>query len=123
MIAFASRTGNVSYIVQRLALPAMQIEETSVLSEPFLLITYTDGLGEVPSIVEQFMEKNGQNCQGVVASGNRNFGHTNFGGAGDKLARQWQVPLIRKLELRGFPDDYDAIRQYYEQCIGREHAR
>ena len=123
MIAFASRTGNVRYIVQRLELPSVQIEETSVLCEPFLLITYTDGLGAIPPIVEQFMEENGQHCQGVVVSGNRNFGHVNFGGAGDKLARQWRVPLVRKLELRGFPDDYAAIRHYYEQCFGREHAR
>lgn len=120
MIAFASRTGNVRYIISRLELPAIEIDETCVLSEPFLLLTYTDGLGEVPLKVKLFMEKNGTYCQGVIVSGNSNFGHHNFGRAGEVIARQWQIPLVRKLELRGFPEDYEAINRYYVQCFRKE---
>ena len=117
MIAYASRTGNVRYVVNKLELPAVEIDGEKELAEPFLLFTYTDGLGGVPVPVLRFMEKNGAYCRGVVASGNSNFGRRNFGAAGDAIAGQWGVPLVRKLELRGYPDDYEAIRRYYEQCF------
>lgn len=119
MIAYASRTGNVRYIVTRLGLPAVEVKDHLTLSEPFLLMTYTDGLGDVPEVVQRFMERNGAYCKGVIASGNRNFGHLLFGRAGDILAEQWQIPLVCKLDLRGFPQDYETIRQFYEDQIGR----
>lgn len=120
MIAYASRTGNVRYIVSRLQLPAIEIDHGVKLTQPFLLFTYTDGLGEVPRVVKEFMELNGAHCRGVVVSGNSNFGHHVFGGAGEAIARQWQVPLVRKLDLRGFAEDYEAIRHYYEQRFREE---
>lgn len=48
MIIYASRTGNVRYIVQKLGLPAMDLAEVVKIDEPYLLLTYTDGLGSVP---------------------------------------------------------------------------
>lgn len=122
MIAFASRTGNVRYIISRLQLPAMEIGEASTLKVPFLLMTYTDGFGEVPEPVRSFMERSGSYCQGVIVSGNSNFGHHQFGRAGDEIARQWQIPLVRKIELRGFKEDYEAIRLYYAQCFREEQT-
>jgi protein involved in ribonucleotide reduction len=119
MIAFASRTGNVRYIISKLELPSIEILETKELAEPFLLFTYTDGFGEVPIKVQQFMEKNGTHCRGVVVSGNSNFG-SSFGKAGEVISKQWAVPLVRKLEMRGFSEDYEAIHRYYEQYVQRE---
>jgi len=118
MIAYASRTGNVRYIVSRLGLPGIEIGEETAVAEPFLLITYTDGLGEVPPVVQRFMERSGAHCRGVAASGNRTFGPATFGRAGDLVAARWNVPLVRKLELRGFRQDYEAIRQFYMERIG-----
>jgi len=120
MIAYASRTGNVRYIVSRLQLPAVEIEENSTMTEPYLLFTYTDGLGAVPQKVQSFLERNAKICRGVIVSGNSNFGHRVFGGAGDAIARQWQIPLVRKIDLRGFAEDYEAIRRYYEQIFHKE---
>jgi protein involved in ribonucleotide reduction len=122
MIAFASRTGNVRYIVSRLQLPAIEIADDLKLTTPFLLFTYTDGIGDVPRIVTQFMERNGAYCQGVIVSGNSNFGHRVFGAAGDAIARQWQVPLVRKIDMRGFAEDYEAIRRYYEHGFQEERV-
>jgi protein involved in ribonucleotide reduction len=118
MIAYASRTGNVRYIVSRLGLPRIEIGEDTAIAEPFLLMTYTDGLGQVPPIVRRFMDKFGSYCIGVAVSGNRNFGHHHFGKAGDTIAAEWNIPLVRKLELRGFPQDYETIRRYYRERIG-----
>lgn len=117
MIAYASRTGNVRYVVSRLDLPSVEIDENRRLAEPFLLFTYTDKIGEVPDEVKFFMERNGEYCRGVIVSGNSNFGPKAFGGAGDVIAREWQIPLIRKIELRGFPEDYEAIGRGYAKLL------
>ncbi|MCI3921137.1 class Ib ribonucleoside-diphosphate reductase assembly flavoprotein NrdI [Paenibacillus sp. TRM 82003] len=122
MIVYASRTGNVRYIVSRLQLPAVEIDEAAAIAEPFLLFTYTDGLGEVPAKVKHFLEENGSRCRGVIVSGNSNFGHNVFGAAGDVISRQWQVPLVRKIDMRGFKEDYEAIHRYYEQCFWEEQT-
>lgn len=122
MIAFASRTGNIRYIVSRLQLPAFEIGGEGTPKEPFLLLTYTDGMGEVPGEVRRFLEENGDRCLGVAVSGNSNFGHRVFGAAGDAIARQWNVPLVRKIDMRGFPEDYEAIRQYYLACFAEERV-
>lgn len=115
MIVYASRTGNVRYAVSRLQLPAVEMKEDLALGSPFLLFTYTDGLGAVPRKVERFLERYAEICRGVIASGNSNFGHRVFAAAGDKIARQWRIPLVRKIDMRGFPEDYEAIKRYYAQ--------
>ena len=117
MIAYASRTGNVSFVVSKLKLPNIEISEALEMSEPFLLFTYTDGLGEVPMQVASFMERNYKHCIGIIVSGNSNFGHHVFGQAGDKLASQYGLPLVCKLDLRGFPQDYEKIIRFYHQRI------
>ena len=113
MIIYASRTGNVRYIVQKLGLPAKDLAEVVKIDEPYLLFTYTDGLGSVPPIVDQFMTANFELCKGIIVSGNRNFGHDFFGRAGDLLAAQYGIPLIEKVEMRGTPANYKAITDYY----------
>ena len=56
-------------------------------------------------------------CKGVVVSGNSNFGHTVFGGAGDKIAATYHISLVRKLDLRGNQEDYEAIQNFYETRV------
>ncbi|QCR34107.1 class Ib ribonucleoside-diphosphate reductase assembly flavoprotein NrdI [Lysinibacillus sp. SGAir0095] len=117
MIAYASRTGNVRYIASKIQGEAVEIKEGLQLDKPFLLITYTDGLGDIPLKVAQFLERNGAFCKGVVVSGNSNFGHHVFGGAGEKIASSYRIPLVRKLDLRGYQEDYNAIQQFYEKRV------
>lgn len=117
MIAYASRTGNVRYITSKLQAESIEISEELMLDKPYLLITYTDGLGEIPVKVVRFLEQNANLCKGVVVSGNSNFGHTVFGGAGDKIATMYHIPLVRKLDLRGYQADYEAIQQFYETRV------
>ncbi|MGG2053840.1 class Ib ribonucleoside-diphosphate reductase assembly flavoprotein NrdI [Lysinibacillus pakistanensis] len=117
MIIYASRTGNVRNVVSKLKGKSMELSEELQLSEPYLLITYTDGLGDIPAKVARFLEQNGNYCKGVVVSGNSNFGHTVFGAAGEKIAAKYHVPLVRKLDLRGNQTDYDAIQTFYEMRV------
>ena len=117
MIVYASRTGNVKYIVQRLNLPNIEIKEGLIVTKPFVLLTYTDGFGEVPSKVDAFMATNYQNCIGIAVTGNRNFG-INFGLAGDTLSQRYNIPLIVKIDLRGQQSDYDRLLDFYKKTTG-----
>lgn len=111
MIAFASRTGNVRAIISALNVANVEITQQLVMDQPFALCTYTDGLGAVPQIVEQFMERNYEYCIGVIASGNRNFG-PNFARAADCLAARYNIPIIAKLDLRGQKADLEQIQNF-----------
>ena len=113
MIVYASRTGNVRAIVQKLGLPAKELSQVSIVDSPFLLFTYTDGLGSVPPSVATFMASYHSLCKGIIVSGNRNFGHAFFGRAGDLLAERYQLPLVEKLDLRGTAANYEVIQRFY----------
>ena len=117
MIAFASRTGNVRYIVSELNLPSVEIVDGLIVNEPFFIFTYTDKLGEVPVKVSNFLKDNHMFCKGVICSGNSNFGHNNFCYAANRISEQYHVPIIRKIELRGFPFDYQEIIRQYNKLI------
>lgn len=119
MIVYASRTGNVRSIVSKLGIESVEIKEDLTINEPFLIFTYTDGLGDVPKIVEKFMLNNHQNCKGVIASGNTNFGINNFCGSADKISKMYSIPIIHKIELRGFEKDYELIIDKYKLIIGK----
>ena len=114
MIAYLSRTGNVRAIVHSLNYPMIEISDGLLLSGPFVLCTYTDGLGDVPKKVEQFMAQNYTNCIGVIASGNRNFGQ-NFAKAADVLATRYNIPIVAKLDLRGQTADFAQIQNFLIQ--------
>lgn len=117
MIVYASRTGNVRYIASKLKAEAIEISEELMLNKPYLLITYTDGLGDIPAKVVSFLKQNAKLCKGVVVSGNSNFGHTVYGGAGEEIAARYHIPLVRKIDLRGYQADYEAIQKFYETRV------
>lgn len=114
MIAYTSRTGNVRFIVSKLKADAIEITENLIMGRPFLLLTYTDGMGNIPTIVQAFLTYNAALCIGVVVSGNSNFGPL-YGAAGDKIEAMYHIPLVRKLDLRGYQADYEVIQQFYEK--------
>lgn len=118
MIVYASRTGNVKYIVDKLKLPSVNIKDVDMINENFILFTYTDGLGLVPPLVEEFLLLNHSKCVGVIASGNKNFGNNNFCGSADKINHKYGIPIIRKLDLRGQPSDYEYIIEHYNLLFG-----
>lgn len=113
MIIYASRTGNVEWVINKLQLPSIELSQVQDVNEHFIIFTYTDGLGNVPQIVEDFLNQHHQYCKGVIASGNINFGVNNFCGSADKISKQYNVPIIRKIDLRGCQQDYDHIIQQY----------
>ena len=120
MIVFASRTGNVRHIVNNISDYTVEIREGMIVNTPYFLFTYTDNLGEVPIAVKEFLETNHGMCKGVVVSGNSNFGHSYFCGAADKINKQYDIPIIKKIELRGFQKDFEEIKDKYNKLIKGE---
>jgi len=110
LIAYDSKTGNVRRFVEKLKLPSVQIEESMDLDQPFVLITYTTGFGQVPERVASFLKKNHRKLRGVSASGNRNWGN-GFALSADRIAEMYGVPVISKFELSGTTKDVERFVQ------------
>lgn len=108
LIAYDSKTGNVRRFVEKLKLPAVKIEESMQLDQPFILVTYTTGFGQVPEKVTAFLSKNHQKLLGVSASGNRNWGD-GFALSAERISDMYGVPVISKFELSGTARDVETF--------------
>lgn len=120
-IVFASLTGNVQRFVDKLSFESARILPNTFLciNEPFVLVTYTTGFGQTPKEVESFLkyDYNWRHLKGVIGSGNRNWGDSFCGGA-EKVALQYNVPLLHKFELSGFDSDVQIVTDKIEELEG-----
>lgn len=108
LIAYDSKTGNVKRFIRKLDLPSVQIEDSTVLDEPFVLVTYTTGFGNPPEKVMSFLQHNHKKMLGVSASGNRNWGDR-FAKSADHIAELYGVPILSKFELSGTAKDVETF--------------
>lgn len=121
LVYYSSPSLNTHRFVEKLGIRARRIpvsmkEAMNPVDEPYVLIcpTYADDDGSkaVPKQVIRFLN-NPQNrnlLQGVISSGNRNFGEM-FAYAGVVISRKCNVPLLYKFELSGTPDDVLNIQK------------
>lgn len=112
LIVYASKTGQVKRFVKRLNMRALYIDDigSSVIDEPFVLITYTTGRGDVPREVQEFLKVNSKNLVAVSASGNRNWGN-NFALSANKISHLYNVPILLKFELQGTDMDTEKFKE------------
>ena len=114
-IAYYSVTRQVSRFVKKLTLAddqAVAVTDTLILSEPFILIipTYEK---EILQEVWDFMVENASNCQGIIASGNRNFAELYIYSAKD-LSAEFHVPILYDFEFNGTDEDVTAVNSILE---------
>ncbi len=109
LVVYDSKTGNVKRFVRKLGLPALQIQDNLKVEEPFVLVTYTTGFGQVPERVSAFLQENHTRLCGVAASGNRNWGDK-FARSADVIAERYEVPVIGKFELSGTLGDAERFK-------------
>ncbi len=111
-VVYASRTGNVESMIGKLGLAdAVKIETGSEeVGEPFILITYTDGYGEVPAEVDAFLAGNAANLKGVIASGDTAYGDA-FCKSGDVIAETYGCEHLYHFENDGTDEDVAAIAE------------
>ena len=90
---------------------ALKIEDGNErVDGDYLIFTYTDGKGIVPTVVERFLEQN-PGVKGVVGSGSRERHADTFNFAADKIAEKYGVPVIAKLDLDGTEEDLEVIKK------------
>ena len=81
---------------------------------PYVLITPSYGTGsrDLPPQVMRFLrdEGNRANLQGVIGSGNMNFGSL-YGIAAKKIAEKCGVDLLYLLELQGTETDVENVKR------------
>ncbi len=102
-------TGNVERFVKKLEIKnVIKITGGLIVEEPYVLITYTTGMGKTPKKTEEFLIDNHLYLRGVASSGNRNWGN-NFSKAADTISDQYDVPIILKFELAGLENDVNLF--------------
>lgn len=107
---YASRTGNVESLIQKLGLDAQRIDTGSeTCDDDYVLFTYTDGYGDIPMEVDSFLMANSNYLTGVVVSGSKDYGDA-YCQAGDKIAEMYDVPVLYKVENDGTDEDVTAIK-------------
>ncbi|UXO88844.1 class Ib ribonucleoside-diphosphate reductase assembly flavoprotein NrdI [Bacillus safensis] len=114
LITYDTLTGNVQRFIDKITnnnhLNVKKITEDTMITEPFIHITYTIGFGEVPKLTQKFIHNNKELLRGICSSGNKNWGN-NFGLAADKIASQYNVPILLKFELAGTDSDIAKFLQ------------
>lgn len=110
LIIYDSMTGNVKRFVEKTLLKSTQLCSEMIVNEPFILVTYTIGIGEVPNKVATFVENNREHLVAVAASGNRNWGY-NFARSADIISKKYSVPILLKFELSGTTKDVELFTQ------------
>ncbi|PWV97923.1 protein involved in ribonucleotide reduction [Paenibacillus cellulosilyticus] len=114
LVVYDSRTGNVRRFVEKLNMKSVSLDDGETaditVDEPFVLVTFTTGFGQVPDRVEKFLRRNSSKLRGVSASGNRNWGES-FAKSADDISKRYNVPVIHKFELSGTGRDVDQFRQ------------
>ena len=101
-VVYASRTGNVQKLIDRLGLEATKIEDgTEKVEGEYLLITYTDGDGIIPEVVEKFIENNREGLISAAVSGNSERHPVTFCDAADKLCAYYGTNIVSRFEDAG----------------------
>lgn len=108
-------TNNVRAFVKKLLLVnksietiEIQLDEDIVVNEPFILLTFTTGHGEVPEKVERFLKRNSGNLQAVLGSGHKNWG-VNFCKGAFIVADTYKVPCLHTFQMRGNDEDVAKV--------------
>lgn len=115
-ILYFSRTGNIKRFVRKLEMNTIQATGDMQMKEPFILIMYTCGIGEVPSEVQQFFtnEYNVQNAYGIICSGNKNWG-INYCRAAEIISERYKIPVLQRFELSGNKYDVENFMKMYKE--------
>lgn len=115
-----TRRKSKKFVEKLISKNTMQIKTgNEEISELFILITPTYGLGMVPREAKKLCKKSGHLLQGVVGSGRHSYGEKNYCRAARKISEQYNVPIICLFEDDGTPEDVYACNERIEQIDGK----
>lgn len=117
IVYFSSTTENTKRFVEKLHMSNTRIPihgDPPRMWIPYVLITpsYGTGTRDVPPQVVRFLRDpdNRENLQGVIGTGNMNFGSL-YGIAAKKVAEKCKVDLLYLLELQGTDTDVENVKR------------
>ena len=111
-LVYASRTGNVQKLIDRLGAEAVKIETgNEAVQGDYILVTYTDGAGVIPEVVEAFISHNRDGLKGAAVSGNKERHPDTFCGAADRLVEKYGVKIIATFDKEGDGKTDQAIKE------------
>ncbi|MEC2335155.1 MULTISPECIES: class Ib ribonucleoside-diphosphate reductase assembly flavoprotein NrdI [Bacillus subtilis group] len=120
IVAYASLTGKVRNFAERLQkkLPNCEfihVQKDMVINEPFVLITYTWGKGDIPKEVRLLLQNSGDKMVAVVGSGERNWGEHRFCKASIDISGHHNIPLLHNFEKMGYDSDVEIVASKIKQ--------
>ena len=113
VIVYYSLSGNTKAFANRFKADGYEVmtnRQAGGIAQPFVLFTPTYNFGGIPAPVKRFLNEYSRHMQAVVSFGNLNWG-AGFALAGEKVAEQYAVPLLMKIEMRGGDKEYEIIRE------------
>lgn len=112
VIVYVSRYGNVEKIVSHLDYEKLKLQTgKEVVDKDFILFTYTDGNGVVPSVVEEFLKNNSKHLKGVVGSGAFERHKATYNLAASKISATYNVPIYGLFNLSGNEEEIHALKE------------
>lgn len=122
-LVFFSLTGQTRRFVNKLDLPAYEIDATNPfyeINEPFILIVPTYDI-EVTEVVNDFIEhkSNQDNMLGVAGGGNLNFADLFVFTAKD-IARDYNIPLLYSFEFSGTDEDVKKFKKVVSEIESKK---
>ena len=111
-LVYASRTGNVEKLVGKLGFEnTLKISDgNETVSEPCILITYTDGAGIIPPAVETFVKNNKDNITTAAVSGNKERHPDTFCFAADKLKDNYGIQILTTFNKEGDDETVSILK-------------
>ena len=122
LVVYDSLTGNVDRFTRRLNMKRARITKGLIVEEPYILVTYTIGFGDVPESVSDFLSRNAAYMRGVAASGNKVWG-SNYGKAAERISEAYDVPLLLKFELGGTDQDARILKEEVKALYERADTK
>lgn len=115
-IVYISRTGNVQSFIDKTGLTdVLELSNgNEKVDEKFVLVTFTEGYGEIPEEVDNFLSSNAHNLVGVAASGDKSYGEA-YCQAADVVADTYGVPILAKFEFDGEQEDVEQFLNELEK--------
>lgn len=109
---YDSLTGQGKRFAEKIGLPFFDIQ-TFIPNQDHqvVLITRSEGFGKIPNPTLKFITAYRERIIGCAVGGNRSWGAT-FGLAGETIQKQYNIPLITKFEMIGFPHEVAAVQRW-----------
>lgn len=111
-VVYATAQGKTEAFVNRIGVkdPVKIGDGSEKINEDYILFTYTTGHGEVPAPVAAFVKNNASNIKAVIGVGNIPFHADTFAFAADNIAKQYNVPILYKIDGAGEEIDEKRVK-------------